>query len=576
MIRKIKYLIPAVLLFTACKRQLDINSDPNNPTTVAVSRLLPTTEKYLSNSLAMGATNGGLSQVLETYMHRTVVREDPNQYGASGDNFNIGNNWTNMYITVMTNVDAIIAQASAAGNTKYAGIAEIIKAYGYSQMVDTYGDVPFSQVNQLLSNNVFNAKFDKGSDIYPALFTLLDKGIADLSNTSASNRLSPGTDDLIYGGSTAKWIKAANSIKFKLLVQQRLIKNVAADVNALITANNMISQTSEDFVLPYGPNGATDDRNPGFEDYFASQRGNYISPWFYEILKGYNPGVNTNNPDPRMPYYFFKQLTANGTPTNPTEYRDGGFVSIYFGSLGVNAAQIQQNNMTVLGIYPVGGKYDDGKGGVVSASSGTGAAPYRFITYADVLFLKAELMQAGIITGNARTTLQAAVTEAFKQVDYVVTNYVKPSQAVPPVSGTTAATTYINNVLTEYDAPHYAAGYPGKSNAGTGNLSEKQMEIIMTQKWISSFGSAVDAYTDYRRTGYPVLFDPNNAAIAPNGKAQPPVAGDPLNNPQPAVPVQASKKFPLTLPWYTQELQTNANAPKQKTDPSTYKPFWLP
>jgi hypothetical protein len=28
------------------------------------------------------------------------------------------------------------------------------------------------------------------------------------------------------------------------------------------------------------------------------------------------------------------------------------------------------------------------------------------------------------------------------------------------------------------------------------------IEIIMTQKWISSFGSAVDQYTDYRRTGF--------------------------------------------------------------------------
>ena len=35
----------------------------------------------------------------------------------------------------------------------------------------------------------------------------------------------------------------------------------------------------------------------------------------------------------------------------------------------------------------------------VSGTSGTGAAPYRFITYADVLYLKAELIHAGLISG---------------------------------------------------------------------------------------------------------------------------------------------------------------------------------
>jgi hypothetical protein len=97
----------------------------------------------------------------------------------------------------------------------------------------------------------------------------------------------------------------------------------------------------------------------------------------------------------------------------------------------------------------------------------------------------------------------------------------------------------------------------------------------MTQKWLSSVGCAVDQYTDYRRTGYPLLFDPNNPAMAPGGFVQPPVNGDPINPPQEAVPVQLSIAYPLSLPWYTNELETNPNAPAQKTV-STYKVFWMP
>ena len=99
----------------------------------------------------------------------------------------------------------------------------------------------------------------------------------------------------------------------------------------------------------------------------------------------------------------------------------------------------------------------------------------------------------------------------------------------------------------------------------------------MTQKWISSFGSAVDAYTDYRRTGFPVMFDPNNPAIAPNHTVQPPLNGDQTAaGPQAAVPVQLLRNYPHSLPWYSSELQTNSSAPPQKVDPSTYKVFWDP
>src|SRR6202000_3387338 len=98
---------------------------------------------------------------------------------------------------------------------------------------------------------------------------------------------------------------------------ERLIKNVTTDVNALIAGNNLISSTSQSFLAHYGPNGSSDDRNPGYSDYYATQKTNFISPWFYSILKGYNPRLFTNIADPRTPYYFYNQL-------GPTEAdRDG-------------------------------------------------------------------------------------------------------------------------------------------------------------------------------------------------------------------------------------------------------------
>jgi hypothetical protein len=559
--RSIKLLLLCTIVFASCKKYLDINKDPNNPLTVEVSKLLPTAESSLGSALAIGnGTAGGLSQILEVYTHQMSTRESQDQYAYTGSGFYIGTTWPTMYQGVFENLEKIIKIAGPAGDRQYVGIAKILKAYGYSQFVDAFGDIPFSEANRL-DSSIRYPKFDDDATIYPKLIALLDEGIADVTNATALNLHKPTTDDVIYGGNVQRWVKAANTIKLKLYTQVRKVQNVQAQVTALLASpNTLINATNESFWLPYGPNGATDDRNPGFGDYIATQRSNHVSPWFYETLKGYRPDIFTGNPDPRLPYYIYNQIKANTVTADPTEYRDGAFVSIYFGSRGPNRDRNQQNVISLMGIYPVGGRYDDAQGGTANAASGTGAAPYKFITYADRLYLEAELINAGLATGDARAVLQAAMTESFKQVDYVITTFVKPAQSVPAINGTAAMTTYINKVLTEYDAGDAA----------------KKLRIIITEKWLESYGSAVDQYTDYRRTGYPILFDPNNPTMAPGGFVQPPVNGNPQAIPQPAVLVQLSRPYPNSLPWYQTELETNPNAPPQKDLVNSFKVFWMP
>lgn len=560
-LKYIRYILPAVMVFSSCKKSefLNINSDPNNPTSIEISKLLPTAIKNLGNGLATGNNaNAGLSEVIAVYMHQMTTREEPDQYGATGNNYFIGTAWPALYQSTIANLEQIIKDGTAAGNLKYAGIAKILKAYTYSQLVDVFGDVPFSEAIKL-KEGIRYAKFDDDATIYPKLFTLLDEGIADLNNTTATNINVPAKDDVIYGGKVASWVKAANAIKLKLYTQIRKVKDVKTEVTALLSSPaTLISTTAESFVVPYGPNVGTDDRNPGYSDYFAAQRTNHVSPWFYEILKGYNQKLFTGIVDPRVPYYIYNQLTATRLSDGQTEYRDGPFVSIYFGSVGPDRDRNQQNSISLWGIYPVGGKYDDGSATVATGTSGTGAAPYRLITYADRLYLEAELINAGMVTGDAKAKLKAAMEESFKQVDYVVTKTGSPG--VPVLAGTAAVTTYINSVLALYDA--------GDNN--------RKLEIIMTEKWISSYGSSIDQYTDYRRTGYPVLFNPGDASMAPGGRVQPPLGGDPANpGAQKSVPVQISRNYPASLPWYTPELESNPNAPAQKI-PSAFKIFWMP
>jgi hypothetical protein len=250
-------------------------------------------------------------------------------------------------------------------------------------------------------------------------------------------------------------------------------------------------------MMPYGPFGTTDDRHPAYGDYNATQRGGQLlSPWIYEIMKGKNANILNGIADPRVPYYVYNQKSAlggtNPTPENCTEYRDGGFVSIYFGSNGNCRDGSNSNTYSLLGLYPAGGRFNDSSAVQINTitpiKAGTGALPHQFITYADRLFLEAELINTGVITGDEKAVFSKALDESFLQMDNIITNYIKPGsagspQTVPAIATLASTTTYKTAVLAAYDA-------------GT---AAKKLEYIITEKWINRIENPVDSYTDYRR-----------------------------------------------------------------------------
>jgi hypothetical protein len=539
---------------TGCKKFLDVNKNVTDPTpsTVQLSMVLSAAERNISQNLALGT---GLGGTMSVYTHQTTGRVGADRYGAGASG------WDGLYQAI-SNLNVIIKRGPGETRYMYTGIAKILKAYTVSMMVDVWGDVPFSEYDRF-EEGVTQPKFDKGVDIYPQLFKLLDEGIADINNT-AVNASKPASDDFIYKGSAANWIKAANTIKLKLYTQVRLVQDVKAQVTALLASpSTLINSQAESFLLPYGPLGTTDDRHPAYGDYTATQRGGQLfSPWLYEIMKGWNPNVLTGLADPRLPYYVYNQKSAvggsNPTPENCTEYRDGGFITIIFGSSGTCRDGSNSQTYSLLGIYPAGGRFNDSAAKAVNtigtSAAGTGALPHQFISYADRLYLEAELIQAGVVTGNAKTAFSKALDESFNQVDYVITNYVKPGsagapQSVPAVAPLAATTTYKNGVLAAFDAGNDA----------------KKMEYIITEKWINRIENPVDNYTDYRRTKFPVLFAPApegnvSSVTSPDGKTW---------------PVVNDRKYPWSLPFNTTEIGLNKNAPPQKI-PETYKVFWQP
>jgi len=550
----IKFLgVLLVILYTSSctKDYLDINKSPNSPTTPELNQLLSGSQYFMVQALSQGNFIGNN---LSSYVHHLVSREVQN-YGMTPGANNPFNTWNYLYTYVLNDYDAIISNAELDGNLIYAGIAKTLKAYAFSVMVDLWGDVPYSEFN---IPGLTAPKPDSSKDIYNELITLLENGKADLGNTSAANGVKPGKDDFFYAGDVAKWIRLNNTIKLRLLLNSRKVKSDITDwqgkFTALMTENAFIT-AGEDFQFWFNNvTNPADERHPAYTSY-TGQHTHFISPYFYETMMGqtYN---TTDNPfagikDPRVPYYFYNQLKTGQTSESPHEYRNGNFMSIFFATTGPNSAGSNDKSYTKYAIYPVGGKFDEGKGGAVSLTSGTGIAPHKMITYSALKFMLAELALVGETSGDAKTLLNEAIVAAFDHVNSVVQ---KNGTANPaPKITDKERDDYIEAILTKYNSAN----------------TEGKMRILMTQKWIHNFMNPVDVYTDYRRTGYPLPFD-RNKTQDPGYGVNPTVA----DRSDSRVPLSEFASFPRSLYYPTNsETELNPNM-KQKTDLSTPFIFW--
>jgi len=542
--------------FAGCSDYLDVDTDTDSPVVAPINQLLPNVQLGVRNFNDFQFYS---AEVLSVYVHQFTTREDPDQYGARPSNFAFNNEWDNVYLT-LTDIETLITRASEStassetGDQMYVGVAQILKAYLMSSAVDLWGDVPFSEATQL-EQGIIGAKFDEQQEIYQAVLDLIDSGKANIASEAG---IKPGSEDLFYGGDMEQWVRFANTLKLKLYNQ---IKTTTlfnqADFDALVTDDNFFESSDDDFQFDHTANQSpTDERNRLFiSAYGSTQFGDYQSPWFYEILKGWNPNIFTGIEDPRIPYYFVNQLEDGELPPDQgnadtgdpnADYWDAstGFYTIRFGSIGPDRDHSAENSTTYPGIFPSGGFFDDNSGPTIDIESGTGVAPHRILTYDEFLYIQAELINAGLLTGSVSEKLEDAMIASFEKVDEVVAG-TGTTQDVPKLSGSDEEGFYISAVLAAFDAAS----------------PEKQLEIIMTQKWVSTFGDSMDQYTDYRRTGYPVLANPTG----PSPEYQ-------LNN-NDGFPLDDGVTVQLSIFWPQNELNLNQNAPPQKS-PATYKIFW--
>lgn len=444
--KKAPYLLIVLILIWSC--DLDINDNPNSPTTATVSELLPHGQVSVVQPFS-SLVNAITSSVVQTRVNTRYDNYNVSRTTVDG----LWNN--NLYSGGLKDLEDTITQGTIEEQWHYVGIAKLMKAYTFSLMVDLWNDIPYSEA---FNPEISDPAYDSGKEIYSNLGLLIIEALNDLNKTS---NLSPGGDDVIYNGNLTKWKRMGNTLLLKLYNQTRLVdSSVGSKMEALIAENNLIQSSDDDFQLVFGSTEAPENRMTLFRDDYVQRLDNRISNYFYNLL-------SLNN-DPRIPYYFYNQ-----TPNV--------FVGRDSGNPNGLASFEDQDSRTFHGVYPAGGKFDDGSGGITNASMGLkGAATYRMMTNAMRLFIEAEAVLTLDITASAaiEQLFESGMREAMAKVNEL--------GAGPGISAD-EIDAYVNTRMTAF---------------ASANNNDK-LKLVMMEKYIHLFGNGMEQYNDWRRTGYP-------------------------------------------------------------------------
>lgn len=454
---------------------------------VGISSCTKNFEKYNTNPNTVtedqlkgdGQNIGGFFPDMETSVMRIVdweyqVQQNLNAdfysgYMMSADAFGGDNNTTyalradwntyafdEAYQHVMSNWLQIKARGEKSNPDLY-GVSLIIKVEAMHRVADIYGPLPYTK----FASGAFSVPYDSQQDVYKAFFNELDTAV---NSITAYVKANPGAKpftkfDLVYGGDYLQWLKFANTLRLRLAMHIAYADPATAQKQAeqaVANSYGLLSTEGDDALLNM-TNGITY-QNPLSTITDAWSDVSMGAP-LESILKGYN--------DPRIAAYC-----------KPSTEVAGQYKGI---RLGVSYDGVNYNNFSHLNIAL--------------------SDKLRWMDASESFFLRAEgALRGWNMGGTAQSFYEQGVALAFKE-----RNVSMPSDYL--TNATNTAAPYVD---TQNSANNVPAGSPYLNNVTTkwsdGDAFETNLQRIITQKWIAMYPDGQEAWTEYRRTGYPKLF----------------------------------------------------------------------
>jgi hypothetical protein len=391
--KKISYFIASIALLSSCTKNLtDLNTNPKSSVTAPSTAVFLGAQKNLVdlyNTTAVGvAPFRVLSQV---WTENTYVSEA--RYILDGVTPGL---WNNVYTGAINNLEQAksgfandFSDPSVLKNNLI--IADILEVYSYNLLVNTYGNIPYSEAQK---RTIPFPKYDNAKTIVYDLINRLDTSIDGL-NTSAK---SLGTADQIYKGDVVKWKRFAATLKLKLALLIADVDPALSSKKALeAVASGLIQANSDNATFTFDASAVTNS-NLIWQNLVNSGRHDFVpSQFFVNTLVGLN--------DPRLSLFVTK---------DPSGGYSGG----------------------VAGAGNAYGIYSD-----FSAQWLNPTYPADLLDYAETEFLLAEAVERGIaVGGTAESHYNAAVAASVQfwggSAASATTYLAQPSVAYSTASGT--------------------------------------------------------------------------------------------------------------------------------------------
>jgi hypothetical protein len=469
-------LIAAIFGFASCdKGFVEKNQSPYLQTSIDPGILFSTAQRQVSTG-SWENESTIVQQFVNAYNSGATVGFQFNQLnGEPGRN---ANRWNQMYNGPVRFLDRALELAKAdASKANLVQMIRILRAMNYMILVDTYGDVPYSEANKAYSSLVITTpKYDKDADIYADLYKELKEARLALDVTKGAVNT-----DIFYGTSLTatvasvqipRWQRLAGSLMLRLGMRYSKVDvtKAAAIVTDALSGAGVMTSTADNALVPFN---ATDN-NP----LNGGPRG--TNPFNYYL---YEPFVNQlkTTKDPRGKYisaYYQNPTVINGTPQDTVLANQFGFPVGY--DDGTIKTKSDYKGAAQAG---TGFRYSQ----LNYASFGSNTAPIFVCTYAQTQLLLADAAIRNYVTGG----LAQAIIYYNAGIRASMDEY-------PLYPGTVA--------IPAADYNSYIAQSGVALTAGTA------LDKINTQYWIASLGNNAEAFANFRRTGFPAL-TPNTVSL---------------------------------------------------------------
>lgn len=372
----------------------------------------------------------------------------------------VASSYTEAYSTIVPLWQDIKGKTEEVYPEAYA-LAQILKISTWHKATDMFGPIPYKEAGK----GLITVPYDSQEDVYKAMFEELTTAVKVLSEyLEQGSATLLAKSDAVYAGNVKKWIVYANSLMLRLAMRVYYADKALSEKYVLQAVGN-----------PYGVMKTRDDeakmeRGAGlvFKNNFGDLVNQYnecrMGSSMYAYLGGYQ--------DPRLPKYF---STSEA------------FGAERVGSYGKYFAVPTGHSMPPNDLFK-----EASRPNIVNST------PTYWLRTSEVCFLLAEAALHGMpVGGTAEEWYRKGIAMSFEE------NGVAASELDGYInSGRTPARYEVSSWN-----PYISVSEDAPTNADVkwGGTEEQKLEKIMIQKWIALFPNGQEAWSEYRRTGYPKL-----------------------------------------------------------------------